>query len=172
MCRFAAIYIIAYNVGMTSTAHAIVGGAIASRFANPILAIPIALASHYVMDSIPHWDFGTDWRNRPKQYTGAFAIAETLIGIGLSVLVFSSTVFIPYLLLIIVCSLLPDWLEAPWYIFFARSDKKGLSKNAGVIERLAYTFYKLPSVFHAKASFPFGIFTQIATVVFFLAILL
>ncbi|KKU86222.1 MAG: hypothetical protein UY16_C0060G0002 [Candidatus Gottesmanbacteria bacterium GW2011_GWA2_47_9] len=62
---------------MTATAHALVAGAIASKIPDPLAAAALALASHFIMDSVPHWDFGTNWRNRPKSIRGILAIAET-----------------------------------------------------------------------------------------------
>ena len=156
---------------MTATAHALVAGAIAAHFGNPVYALPIALTSHFVMDSIPHWDFGTNWRNRPKTQTGVYAIAETLFGMGLAILIFHSTVAFPLLLVTIIASLLPDWLEAPWYILYAKTDKHGPSTKAGVLEKFSYAFYKIPNAFHSKANLPFGILTQIVTVWFFFVVL-
>lgn len=39
---------------MTATAHAIIGTVIAAKVGNPVLAVPIALASHIIADAIPH----------------------------------------------------------------------------------------------------------------------
>lgn len=156
---------------MTSTAHALVAGAIAARFSDPVFAVPVALTSHYIMDSIPHWDFGTDWRKRSKRRTGVYAIAETVAGISIAVALYIMQVPMAHLLLVISASLLPDWLETPWYIFFAKNEARGISKNAGMLERAAYFLYKTPNVFHAKAPFPLGVYTQIATVLFFWIIL-
>jgi len=156
---------------MTSTAHALVAGAIASRIPDPATAVLLSLASHYVLDSIPHWDFGTNWRNRPKAVTGALAIGETLTGIVIAVAVFSGTTPLPILISCITAALLPDWLETPWYIFFADTKKHGPSKHAGLIERTAYALYRLPNFFHTKAPFPLGAITQVVAVSFFLLLL-
>ncbi len=156
---------------MTATAHALVAGSIAAHFTDPATAILLALTSHYVMDSIPHWDFGTDWRTRPKAQTGALAILETLFGMTVAVWAFHGIVALPLLLATIVVSLLPDWLETPWYIFFARRDSKGVSKHAPLLEKLSYGFYKVPNVFHTKASMGFGLLTQAVTVGFFYILL-
>lgn len=156
---------------MTATAHALVSGAIAARFSDPVTASLLALASHYVMDSIPHWDFGTNWRNRPKHTTGIFAIAETLLGIALSYYFFGQ--YLPFTLWVatVAFGIMPDWLETPWYIFYANQKKHEPAKNAGFLERFTYAFYKLPNIFHAKAQLPLGLITQIAAVAFFLFIL-
>jgi hypothetical protein len=156
---------------MTATAHALVAGAIAARFTDPITASLLALTSHYIMDSIPHWDFGTNWRARPKHKTGLFAIIETSVGLGLSYYFFGQYLPFPLWAITVVAGILPDWLETPWYIFFAHQKKLEPGKNAGALEWLAFAFYKVPNVFHTKAQLPLGLVTQVATVVFFLLLL-
>jgi len=43
---------------MTLTTHAIVGAAAASLFpASPVLAFAAGFASHFAIDSLPHWDY-------------------------------------------------------------------------------------------------------------------
>lgn len=41
---------------MTATNHAVTGALIGLAAANPILALPLAFASHFVLDSLPHFD--------------------------------------------------------------------------------------------------------------------
>lgn len=156
---------------MTATAHALVAGAIAAKFPEPITAATLALVSHFIMDAIPHWDIGTNWRNRTKSATGILAIAETTIGITIAYVIYIGKVPPLPLTFAIIASLLPDWLETPWYIFFANNDKKEPNKDASFWEILAYRTYKIENMFHTKAKFPLGVFTQIATVFFFLFLL-
>jgi len=40
---------------MTATNHALTGAVIGLAIANPLLAIPLALLSHYVLDALPHY---------------------------------------------------------------------------------------------------------------------
>lgn len=40
---------------MLTTPHAIAGATIGALLPDPLLAIPLAVASHFVLDSIPHW---------------------------------------------------------------------------------------------------------------------
>jgi hypothetical protein len=155
---------------MTSTAHALVAGAIANRLGNPYLAVPLAFCSHFILDSIPHWDFGTNWRSRSKHATGIYAISDTLLGITVAYFAFAAKVPTLPLLAAIIVSVLPDWMEAPWYIFFASHTKTQPSADAGFFEKLTYQIYK-ENRFHTKAQAPLGIFTQIATVTFFLVLL-
>lgn len=156
---------------MTATAHALVAGAIATRFSDPATAALLALTSHFVMDSIPHWDFGTNWRARAKHTTGIFAIVETSAGIALSYYFFGQFLPFPLWAVTVVASLIPDWLETPWYIFFAHQKKHEPGKSAGAVERITYAFYKIPNIFHSKAQLPLGLLTQVACVAFFLFLL-
>lgn len=156
---------------MTATAHALVAGAIATRFSDPATASLLALTSHYVMDSIPHWDFGTNWRNRPKQATGTLAIIETSVGLLASYYFFGQHLPFPLWALTVLAGILPDWLETPWYIFFAHQKKHEPIKSAGILEKIAFALYKIPNAFHAKAQLPLGLLTQLVTVAFFLFLL-
>lgn len=156
---------------MTATAHALVAGAIATKFTDPATASLLALTSHFIMDAVPHWDVGTNWRLRHKNTTGLLAIIETLIGILIAYYFFGNRAAFPLLSLSIFFSLLPDWLETPWYIFFAHQKKREPAKNAGFFEKLSFRIYKTENAFHTKAQFPFGVITQIATVAFFLILL-
>jgi hypothetical protein len=40
---------------MLITPHALTGATIAVLIPNPVLALPLAVGSHFVLDSIPHW---------------------------------------------------------------------------------------------------------------------
>lgn len=156
---------------MTATAHALVAGTIATQVAHPVLAPILALFSHYIMDAVPHWDFGTNWRSRSKFATGAIAIAETLFGITLTYFLFRGKADSLHLLTTVIASELPDWMEAPWYIFFAHSQKTKPSQKAGLLERITFRIYKMENTFHTKTDFPLGVFTQVAVVAFFFLLL-
>jgi hypothetical protein len=156
---------------MTATAHALVSAAIARSVPNPYLAIPLAITSHFIMDAVPHWDIGTDWRGRSKTMTGALAVGETVLGITLAYFLFRGKVETPLLVSTILAGELPDWMEAPWYIFFAQKNKNGPSIKSGFWEKLTYRIYQRENVFHSKADVPFGLITQIGIVAFFLLLL-
>ena len=156
---------------MTATAHTLVAGAIASRFHDPTTAASLALVSHFIMDAVPHWDIGTSWRSRPKHHTGFLAILETTIGLGVGIWFFLGQSPLPTLALAIIFSVLPDWLETPWYIFYASNKHRQPSANANFWERLSYGIYKAENYFHTRAQFPIGVLTQLVTVIFFLKIL-
>jgi hypothetical protein len=146
---------------MTATGHAIIGTVIAAKVGNPALAIPIAFASHFLADALPHWDTGT---NRHKKSTTRFfmeSFADVSIGFILSwaiiTLLFPTTNLF-YAFLIIIVSELPDWLTAP-YLFFDLKIQPFLS------------IYKLQKKFDTELDLPWGFINQAAvlTALVFLA---
>ena len=67
---------------MLSTPHILVGGAIGKQIKRPYIALPIAFASHYALDAVPHVDtvsvFG--W-SCPQMLS--LGVAEAVFGFGL-----------------------------------------------------------------------------------------
>jgi hypothetical protein len=142
---------------MTITAHALVGGAIAAAIPNPMLGFSLALLSHPLLDIIPHWDEGWNWRKKGKIRLFAECFIDLSIGVLLTYLFFGS-VPVWYLLLAIFGSILPDLLEAP-YLFL------------GWRFRPFCWFYKMQSNIQGKVRLPWGILTQVATVALVIFIL-
>lgn len=104
---------------MTATGHALVGTVIAAKVGNPALAIPVALASHFLCDALPHWDTGYAREKKSKARFVTESAIDVLLGFVLAylliVLFFPSTSLF-YAFLIIIVAQLPDWLTAP-YLF-------------------------------------------------------
>ena len=138
---------------MTSISHAIIGASIAAIFPDPKVVIPLCVLTHFACDIIPHWDLGTNWRLRPRAVTGLMAALETLTALFGTYLVFQSLVpSTTTLAIAIIASLIPDWLEVPYYLLLPKPPK------------LFYYIYKFQSVLHNRAQRPIGVFTQIAVV--------
>lgn len=49
---------------MIATNHALTGAAVAAVVQQPLLAVPIAFASHFVCDAIPHFGIDLQFRSR------------------------------------------------------------------------------------------------------------
>lgn len=138
---------------MTATAHALVGTVIAAKIGNPYLAVPLALASHFVLDLIPHWDtaFGSPQKDRKRIFWET--VGDVLLSFSLSysliLFLFPQTNLL-YAFLMIIISQLPDWMFAPYYFFGWKSFKWAyeLGKNTNI-----------------NLDKPWGIITQIATVI-------
>ena len=102
---------------MTATAHALIGASIASRIINPIIGIPLAIISHFAADLVPHWDAGTNHKQKSAIRLKLEATVDVLVGFALVFLIFRSSVEPVYLFTMVIAAQLPDWLEAPASMF-------------------------------------------------------
>lgn len=141
---------------MTATGHAVIGTLIAAKIGNPVIAIPIALSSHFLADLFPHWDTGTHWKEKSKQVF----LLESFLDVALSfVVAYLMVMFlfpqtnIWYTFFIVLVAQSPDWVMAP-YLFF---------KNKFPLFKLAYL---LQSKTNTKLDKPWGIINQIAILIF------
>lgn len=156
---------------MMATAHALVGCAIATKITDPVTAGTLIVASHWIMDLIPHWDFGTDWQKRSKAATGMLALGDTVFAFLLSFLMFSTVLSPLWIIVAVSLANLPDWLEAPWFIFFGKQGEHAVSHGSGV-RKLSFWIYKYQELYgHTMGTFPHGVYTQVFTVGFFLILL-
>jgi hypothetical protein len=83
---------------MTVTNHVLSGALIGSLLPLP-LAIPVAFASHFVLDALPHYGIKQKKRNRSRSYR-SILLGDSLLGIGLSLsmlVMHQWTLFIPAL---------------------------------------------------------------------------
>jgi len=142
--------------------HVAVGAAIATKIPNPIIAIPLALASHLVLDRIPHWHPHTYTEIKKKGKlsppTIAFSLTDNFLALGLGL-------FVAYqplpdwrhsLVIIFSClaAVIPDLIKYPYFLFpWARG---GIIKKWVDFERSLQVETK--NVF-------FGLATQAAVVV-------
>jgi hypothetical protein len=140
---------------MTATGHALIGTVIAAKIGNPALAVPIAIASHFAADALPHWDTGYHRTHKSKRKFFLQSGLDVLIGFVLSY--FLINLFFPatnltYAFFIILMAQLPDWLTAP-YLFF----------NVKFTPFL--WIYKLQKVFDRSLGLPWGFINQLAVVI-------
>lgn len=136
---------------MTATAHALIGASIASLISNPLLAIPLAITSHFAADLVPHWDAGTNRRKKTIMRLRIEAAFDVLLGFALAFLIFGSFVSPGYLFVMIVAAQLPDWLEAP-------SSKFGL--NVPPFSWVEWLGHRLQN----RMQLPWGLVTQVVIV--------
>lgn len=140
---------------MTATGHALIGTIIAAKVGNPALAIPIAIGSHFLADSLPHWDTGTNRKLKSRKAFFTETMLDVLLGFVLSwlliVWIFPSTSLI-YAFLIIIMAQLPDWLTAP-YLFF--------NLNFFPFKNI----YHFQKIFDNKLDRPWGVINQVAVII-------
>lgn len=145
---------------MTATGHALIGTVIAAKVGNPVAAIPIAIASHFLADALPHWDTGYHRKSKSKRKFLIESAIDVLLGFVLSYAVikaFFPATNLEYAFLMVIMAQLPDWLTAP-YLFFD-------------IKFAPFCwFYKMQKLFDTTKGLPWGFVNQVAVVLAIIAL--
>ena len=116
---------------MLETPHALLGAVIAVKLGNPALSIPIAFASHFILERVPHWNphltkETTKYGQPTKQSTTIVIIDSSLALILGSAIAFSqapNTAMVIGTLLSSFAAVLPDLIEAPYFFLKVRNNK-------------------------------------------------
>ena len=115
---------------MLETPHVFIGAAIAAKIPNPLIAIPLAFASHFILEMVPHWN---PHLNSETEKYGAPTRRSTVITTIDSTLALTSGSLIAYqalpnvnqVVLILACSfasVLPDVMEGPYFFLKMRAN--------------------------------------------------
>ena len=132
---------------MLETPHALLGAAIAVKLGNPALSIPLAFASHFILERVPHWNphltKETAKYGQPTKQSTIIVIADSSLALVLgSAIAFSqapNTMMVIGTLLSAFAAVLPDLIEAPYFFLNIRNNKhikkwikfqKGIQVNA------------------------------------------
>lgn len=106
---------------MLSISHVATASFIAAKVSNPLLAVPLIFASHYLEDLIPHWDVGTGLSTgkRKRMHAFMFGIIDMVMAFVIVYLfwqvgkpTWQTWIFAGGLI-----GLIPDLLEAPRNFF-------------------------------------------------------
>lgn len=141
---------------MTAVNHVLAGALIGAGVHQPVLAISLAVASHYVMDALPHFGFGyKNWEERLKHrrmvnYMATYDILILAIVIVLLLRVHPSW-------LVITCAFAAIFPDLIWIYRFTIPEKWGTVKPTKGIW-LTQVHYKIQ-----KFEFKEGIFVEILT---------
>ncbi len=108
---------------MTVSNHVLVGAAIALAIKQPFLAIPLAVASHFLLDALPQ--FGYHRQNYAVAFSHKLTYVEMCLDLaGMAFLSFVIGLAHPLALLIGFLAAAPD-LEWPYrYFWFERKGKR------------------------------------------------
>ncbi len=143
---------------MLETPHVALGAAIAVAIPNPLISIPLAFVSHFILDMTPHWN--PHLNTETKKY--GYLTNKTLFIIGLDIACAITLVgFIAYhalpnsslffnILLTSFASVSPDIVEGPYFLF-------------GYKTRLIDAWIKFQKSIQTDANFFWGMSTQILT---------
>jgi hypothetical protein len=113
---------------MLETPHVAVGIAIATKIPNPWISIPLAFASHFVLDKIPHWNphlyTETQKTGKPSKQSTIIAIADISASLILgSAFAYNAIPNTQMAIVILACSfasVLSDVIKYPYYYFHLR----------------------------------------------------
>ena len=141
------------NLIVLEMPHVVVGAAIATKVVNPALALPLALASHFILEKVPHWNphlnTETEKYGQPTSQSTKIVILDVTAS-------FISGGFIAYralpntnlaLTILAACffAVLPDLLEGPYFFLKMRNEtikrwikfQKSLQVDTDVLPGLA-----------------------------------
>lgn len=146
---------------MVELPHTLVGAAIAYKIGNPALSLPLAFASHFLIDGlIPHWNphLNTEKKLHGKitGKTMTFVSVDTLISLGAGL--FLASTALPdigrFVVIVLGCFLavLPDVVEGPYFFF---------NFNHALLEK----FMDWHTSIQKNASFWPGVMTQVILVI-------
>jgi hypothetical protein len=149
---------------MLETPHVAVGAAIAASIPNPLIAIPLAFASHFVLELVPHWNphLNTEMRKHGKLTRATRSIialdvtASLFVGGVISYWALPDTAHALTILSACFAAALPDVLEAPYFLFGIKNKflswwltlKKSIQNDAGVVFGLATQFVTILAAFY------------------------
>ncbi|MDO8503416.1 MAG: hypothetical protein Q7S60_01870 [bacterium] len=137
---------------MIELPHTIVGAALAAKIGNPALALPLALASHFVLDMLPHWNphlrtekrtLG-DIRPKTKRIVMIDVVVSIVVGVAIATTVLPDTKHFIVVLLGAFLAVLPDVLEGPYFFFNQRN--KVVSRLLDFQKSLQFDVSFLPGV--------------------------
>lgn len=100
-----------------------VGAAIATLIPNPLISLPLSLASHFITDYIPHWNphINTELKSAGKISTRSKIIIMADSGLALMVGTIIASHYLPdtnrFIVMLMCCFLAvsPDVAEIPYY---------------------------------------------------------
>lgn len=150
----------AYHIKVLETPHVVVGAAIATKVVNPVLAIPLAFGSHFVLEKVPHWNphLNTE-KNKygkvTKKSTRIVALDVTLsllLGTFIAYQAMPNTALAITILASCFASVLPDVIEGPY--FFLGMESEFIKKWIKFQKSLQVDTTILP-----------GLTTQVATII-------
>jgi hypothetical protein len=96
---------------LLSTAHVMTAAAIITVVPQPWVSLPLALASHFVLDSVPHWN----WRPGGSIGRVVSSLAETVVAAGLGWYLVVGANDQLLMLTAVVLSVMPDVVQVPYY---------------------------------------------------------
>lgn len=139
---------------MLETPHVALGIAIAAAVPNPIVSIPLAFASHFILDMVPHWN--PHLNTETKRYGHLTNTTLLIIGIDLACALLL-TIYLGRKDIVVyiaaLVAIMPDLVEAPYYLF-------------GYKNKYLDIWIKSQKSIQSDANLFWGLLTQVLTLLF------
>ncbi len=133
---------------MTATNHVLTGAVVATYVHNPWIALPVALASHFALDMVPHFRYPGKSANDPKFLLTLAIDAALAASILLSLLVLQPSDFI----LLVACGVAAASPDLMWLYYLVYKKGKGEAKWPFIvrfhakIQRERYRYFAIEAV--------------------------
>lgn len=145
---------------MLESPHVAVAAAIAYKIPNPLVAIPLAFASHFLLELVPHWNphLNTEIKKTGKvsKFSTNVVIADVILALIIGFYVASKALpnysHFAVILFASFFGVLPDVIEGPYYF---------LNIKSNFIEKIWIPFQK--SIQNDTSIIP-GLITQTVTI--------
>lgn len=139
---------------MLETPHVVVAAAIAAKIPNPLISIPLAFASHFILEKVPHWN--PHLNTEKKKYgeitkqSKVVVVVDTVTSLVLGgYIAYQALPNTSHAIVILAASLisaLPDLIEAPYYFLNMKNEfiekkwipfKKSIQTDTSLLPGLA-----------------------------------
>ena len=109
---------------MTATNHALTGTVIGLSISQPLLALPLAFASHFICDALPHFGLASygERTKKIKTFHKILYVDAAILSIIIGILLWTGAGWLAFACLVLAGS--PDFVWAYRYIFKEDFGKK------------------------------------------------
>ncbi len=115
---------------MTGINHALTGATVAAAINRPLLSLPAALLSHFIVDMIPHWNYGI----KPHSRRQIVMLTDLSLSIALSIILATTVNATPYIVFFGgLLGILPDFM---WMNFFIKGKVDIVGRPKSIINRI------------------------------------
>lgn len=115
---------------MLETPHVVLGATIAAKVGNPLLAIPLAFASHFLLDVTPHWNPHLNREikkyGKPTNQSVTIVFIDVIVSLVLGLTIAGHS--LPdqtqafWVLMGAFAAVLPDVVEGPYFFMGVKND--------------------------------------------------
>lgn len=115
---------------MLETPHVALGAAIATKIPNPLISIPLAFASHFILERVPHWNphLNTETKKYggPTRQSTLVVIVDVILALSVGIYIASNVLPNSFHFWTIMASsfasVLPDVIEGPYFFLGVRNN--------------------------------------------------